>query len=330
MKHVSILIPNGQFSIVNVAGALQLLEGANEMSLRRGGRKLFTLELVASENPARDIKGLYVVYPTKTLREIRKTDLIIVPPVHADLERVLDLNKDVAAWIRNKFQQGSEVACFCIGIYLLAEAGILNGKVCSTHWAHVDKLKLRFPRLNIRPENFVTDDRGVYTSGGAYSFTNLVLYLVEKFGSRDLAIQLSKAFLIDLDKGSQSEFQVFNGQKNHSDETILQIQEFIENRYSQKHSVDDLALSHSLIRRTLERRFRKATGTSINEYTQRVRVEAAKKELETGTKTINQVMYHVGYNDGKAFRDAFKKYVGIGPSEYREKFAARRIKIAKM
>jgi transcriptional regulator GlxA family with amidase domain len=330
MKRISILVPNGQFSIVNIAGTLQILEAANEMAMREYGKQLFQVELVAAKKPARDLKGLFLVYPTKTINDVKKTDLIIVPAVHGDLASVLEVNKDVIRWIKDSYKNGAEVASFCIGIYLLAEAGILDGRVCSTHWAHAQELKVRFPDLNVKDEYFITDDRGVYTSGGAYSFTNLILYLMEKFAGRALAVHLSKVFMINLNKGSQSSFMIFRGQKNHDDSVVGDIQDFIENNYNNKYSVDDLATSHSLIRRTLERRFKKATGNSINEYLQRVRVEAAKKELENERKTINEIMFQVGYNDGKAFRDVFKKHVGISPIEYREKFDKRNIQLAKI
>jgi transcriptional regulator GlxA family with amidase domain len=330
MKQVSILIPKGQFSIVNIAGSLQIMEAANDLYFQKKGVHLFQTELVSNEDPATHFKGLYTINPTRTLQEVTQTDLIIVPAVHADITTVLDENTAMIRWIKEKYEQGAEVASFCIGIYLVAEAGILNGKICSTHWAHAQQLKSRFPKLNIRDENFITDDRGVYTSGGAYAFTNLILYLVEKFGGKELAIQIAKAFMIDPDKGSQSTFMVFNGQKDHHDKVVLKVQQYIETNFEEKFTVDELAATHATIRRTLERRFKKATGNSVNEYTQRVRIEAAKKQLELGSKTVNEVMYEVGYNDGKAFREVFKKYAGISPVDYRQKFSNHTIEYVRV
>ncbi|QHT69955.1 helix-turn-helix domain-containing protein [Rhodocytophaga rosea] len=330
MKHVSILIPKGHYSIVNIAGAFQILEAANDLYFQKKGLKLFEIELVSNEDPAREYKGLYTINPTRKLQEVTQSDLIIVPAVHADITTVLEENKAMVRWIKERYNDGAEVASFCIGIYLVAEAGILNGKVCSTHWAHAQQLKSRFPSLDIRDENFITDDRGVYTSGGAYAFTNLILYLIEKFGGKELAIQIAKAFMIDLDKGSQATFMVFNGQKDHHDEVVLKVQQYIETNFEEKFTVDELAATHATIRRTLERRFKKATGNSVNEYTQRVRIEAAKKQLEMGRKTVNEVMYEVGYSDGKAFREVFKKYAGISPVDYRQKFGYSKIEYARV
>ncbi len=329
MKHISILIPNGQFSIVNIAGAFQILEAASRMNAERNGRELFKVEFVSPGRPSKDSLGLYTVNPGKLLKEVSCTDLVIVPAVHNSIDVVIQTNRDTIEWIRNHYKKGAEVASFCIGIYLVAETGILDGKTCSTHWAHAEKLRERFPKLKVREENFITEDDGVYTSGGAYAFTNLILYLIEKFGDRALAIQVAKSFMIDIDKGNQSTFSMFNGQKNHKDPLILKVQDYIETNFESRLTVDDLATCHSTLRRTLERRFKRATGNSINEYLQRVRVEAAKNQLEQGNKTISEVMFGVGYNDGKAFRDVFKKHCGISPFEYRQKFDQTSITVSR-
>ena len=330
MRHISILIPNGQYSIVNIAGTLQILETANEMNCQQTGKNLFKIDLVASGNPARDLKHIYTINPTKTLNEITQTDLIIVPAVHDDLDKVLEMNATTIEWIKTRHNKGAEVASFCIGVYLLAGAGILEGRTCSTHWAHAQTLQENFPGISVKEENFITDDNGIYTSGGAFAFTNLVLYLVEKFGGRALSVQLAKTFMIDPDKGSQTTFSIFNGQKTHKDEVVLKVQDYIESHFEDKFNVEELSCHHAAARRTLERRFKKATGNSIIEYVQRVRMEAAKKHLEKGQKTVSEVMYEVGYNDAKAFREVFKKYSGIGPMTYRKKFGSNQIALVKV
>jgi transcriptional regulator GlxA family with amidase domain len=143
---------------------------------------------------------------------------------------------------------------------------------------------------------------------------------VEKYAGRDVAIMISKAFMIDIDRHSQSPFIIFEGQKAHEDETVKKAQEFIEKNFEEKISVDQLADMFAVGRRSLERRFKKATSNTVSEYIQRVKIEAAKKDLETGRKNINEVMYDVGYSDIKAFRTIFKKITGLSPIEYRNKY----------
>ena len=174
--------------------------------------------------------------------------------------------------------------------------------------------------MNLKAENLITDEHGIYTNGGGYSFLNLAIYLVEKYYDRQAAIYCSKIFQIELDRHSQSAFIIFKGQKNHGDETIKKAQAYIENHSDEKISVQDLSSMFAVGRRNFDRRFIKATGNTPVEYLQRVKVESAKKGFETTRKTINEVMYEVGYSDVKAFREVFRKITGMSPLEYKQKY----------
>ena len=320
MKHVSILIPNGPYSIVNIGASSQILNWANEAFLQQTRRPLFQVELVGHTHKAQDASGLYTVAPTKTLMEVERTDLIIIPAVHGPLTDAISRNRSTIQWATEQFNKGAEIAAFCVGTFLLAETGLLNGRTCSTHWGHAQELQTMYPEVRVQSEKIVTDCEGLYTSGGAFAFTNLLIYLVEKYGGRDLAILTAKAFMIHMDKVDQSVFMIFNGQKDHGDELVLNVQEQIESAYAQKISIGELTKVFHTNRRTLERRFKAATGNSPLEYLQRVRVEAAKKILEQAQHNVSDAMYGAGYNDPKAFRELFKKIVGISPSAYRKKF----------
>jgi transcriptional regulator GlxA family with amidase domain len=135
-----------------------------------------------------------------------------------------------------------------------------------------------------------------------------------------VAILIAKSFMIDVDKVSQSPFTIFKGQKEHDDEPIKKAQEFIENNFDEKITVEQLASMFALGRRNMERRFKKATANTVMEYIQRVKIEVAKKNLESSRKNVNEVMYDVGYSDAKAFRNTFKKITGLSPVDYRNKY----------
>jgi transcriptional regulator GlxA family with amidase domain len=153
----------------------------------------------------------------------------------------------------------------------------------------------------------------------------MLLYLVEKYTDRAMAVLAAKFFAIEIDRDSQSAFMMFNGQKGHEDEPIRQAQAFIESNLTEKILVEDLAARFSIGRRNFERRFKKATNNTPVEYIQRVKIEAAKKGLETSRKNVNEVMYAVGYSDTKAFRSVFKKITGLSPIQYRNKFSSNQI-----
>jgi transcriptional regulator GlxA family with amidase domain len=225
------------------------------------------------------------------------------------------------------YNGGAEVASLCVGSFLLAKTGLLTGRKCATHWIAADEFRRMFPDIDLVPDKIITDEQGLYSSGGAYSGLNLLLYLVEKYAGRDIAILCSKVFQIEFERNSQSPFMIFNAQKDHEDEEIKKAQTFIEKNYSDKISVDDLATLVGLSRRNLERRFRKVTYNSIVEYIQRVRIEAAKMSLERNRENVNEAMYKAGYTDNKAFRSTFKKITGLSPIEYRKKYNRERVPV---
>jgi transcriptional regulator GlxA family with amidase domain len=266
------------------------------------------------------MKGFFSIHPDTTISELTVTDLIIIPALQANMKMALEVNAPFIPWIIDRYKDGAEIASLCIGSFLLASTGLMNGKKCATHWAEAARFRSMFPEVNLVPDKIITDEHGIYSSGGAYSSLNLILYLVEKFAGRETAIFCSKLFQIEIDRNSQSSFMIFNAQKEHEDDAIKKAQVYIENNYSEKISVDQLADMLGLSRRNLERRFRKFTFNSIVEYIQRVRIEAAKITLERNRENVNEAMYKVGYTDVKAFRTTFKKLTGLSPMEYRRKY----------
>jgi transcriptional regulator GlxA family with amidase domain len=320
MKHISILVPRGAASLSCIEGSFMAFTKANDFLAGMGKPPLFKVQLVGLTKEAQVYDKLFTVSPDLALKSVQKTDLIIIPAVNGDMEKVIELNKDFFPWINKQYKQGAEVASLCVGAFLLASTGLLAGKKCATHWLAVDNFKQMFPDVELVSEKIITDEQGIYSSGGANSFWNLLLYIIEKHTNRQMSILLSKYYEIEIDRQNQSGFIMFKGQKGHEDEPIKKAQEFIENNFQDKLSVEQLADMFALGRRSLERRFKKATNNTVVEYIQRVKVEAAKKSFEISRKNIGEVMYEVGYSDTKAFRDIFKKITGMTPIDYRNKY----------
>src|SRR5258705_6934552 len=281
MKHVSILIPRGHTSLVNIEGTHQIFSEVNNLRVARGNTPLFNIQLVGISKETSQPSGLFTVKPDVLIQDVKKTDLIIIPAIHGAYEKALENNKSFIPWIVQQYAQGAEIASFCIGTFFLAATGLLDGKRCATHWRFANEFKNLFPEANLVDDKIITEQDGIYTSGGAYSYLNLLLYLIEKYAGREIAILISKAFMIDIDRHSQSPFIIFEGQKAHEDEPLKKAQEFIEKNFQDKITVEQLASMNALGRRSLERRFKKATANTVVEYIQRVKMEAAKKSLET-------------------------------------------------
>lgn len=320
MKHVSILIPRGHSSVVNIGGTHQIFSMVNETMKQMGKEPVFDLHLVGLEKEVRQTPGIFSIEPDCLMQEIEKTDLIIIPAIHDDLETAKEQNQQFIPWIIYQYKNGAEVASLCVAAFFLASTGLLDGKQCATHWMHANNFRKLFPEVEMVDEKIMTEEDGIYTSGGAYAFLNLLLYLIEKYAGREVAIHISKAFSIDIDRNSQSPFIIFEGQKDHEDQKVIRAQKFIENNFEDTIRVDELADKLAVSRRTLERRFKKATSNTVTEYVQRVKMEAAKRSLETSRKNITEVMYEVGYSDSKSFRNLFRRITGLTPLEYREKY----------
>lgn len=320
MKHVSILVPLGHTSVSNIEGTQQILFEVNKFLQQRGREPLLNIQLVGISKETSQRNGMFSVNPEVLIEDIKKTDLIIIPALHGNQREAIQLNEAFIPWIRDQYKKGAEVASLCIGAFLLAATGLLNGKQCATHWMFANEFVTMFPEVTLVSNKIITEENGLYTSGGAYSYLNLVAYLVEKYAGRDIAVLICKAFMIDIDRSSQSPFIIFEGQKAHEDEQIKRAQEFIEKNFEDKITVDQLAGMLAMGRRSFERRFKNATSNTVSEYIQRVKIEAAKKNLESSRKNVNEVMYEVGYVDVKTFRTTFRKVTGLSPVAYRNKY----------
>lgn len=303
-----------------VADPRYLFTTANQFLTATGKEPVFHVQLVGKGREVKLQGGLFTVHTDKTFDEVTHSDLIVVPAVFGDMDEAIAENQEAISWLRSQHTRGAEMASLCVGAFLLASTGLLENKKCSLHWAYYNEFREKFPAVTVMEGHIITDENGVYSSGGANSYWNLLLHLLEKYTSRDISILAAKYFAIDIDRDSQSAFAMFQGQKGHRDPEVLKAQEHIEGNFQEKISVDELADLVAVSRRSFERRFKQATRNTVVEYMQRVKIEAAKRSFEATRKNITEVMFDVGYTDTKAFRTVFKKVTGLTPIEYRNKY----------
>lgn len=320
MKHLTIVVPDGENNLSSIVGAYKIFTRANEYWVGTGKKELFRIELAGTSKEVDFHGGLFTVKPHTNISNISKTDLIVIPSLNHNYESAVKENKLLIDWITKQYKAGAEIASICTGAFILASSGLLDGRTCSTHWSVAEAFGSMFPKVNLQIDKLITDENGIYTNGGAFSFLNLIIYLVEKYYDRQTAIFCSKVFQIEIDRQSQSAFTIFTGQKLHGDEMIKKAQAYIESNMHEKMTVEHLSAKFAIGRRNFDRRFIKATGNTPVEYSQRVKIESAKKAFETSRKTVNEVMYEVGYSDVKAFREVFRRITGMSPLEYRSKY----------
>lgn len=319
MKHISILVPIGAI-LASLEGSRQLFTQVNGFLAQQSASPLFEVQLVGLTMDTKVSGGLFTVNAQTTIDQVKKTDLIIIPAIDGEMDLKLQENKQFLPWIIKQYGQGAEIASLCLGAFLLGATGLLNGRHCATHWMAEQDFRKLYPEALLVTEKIITEDDGIYCSGGAFSYLNLILYLIEKYAGRELAVLSAKVFAIEIDRKSQLPFTIFQGQKTHEDTQVKQAQVFIEQNFQERISVEQLTGLVSLSRRNFERRFKKATDNTVLEYIHRVKIEAAKQQLEQEQKSVSDVMYDLGYVDHKAFRSIFKKITGLSPIAYKNKF----------
>lgn len=321
MKKLYLVLYEDAF-LTAVATSLDLLTTANQLLYKAGKSPVFDIELISVSSTPIHLELPAQFKTEKHIGSISEADLVIVPAFKGDRNplMVLEKNKPLMRWLQSMHHRGTEIISLCYACYFLAEAKLLNGKSCTSHWMAIDGLKSRYPKINVLPDAVVTDEDGICTGGGGFSSLNVLCYIIEKYCGRDVAIQIGQLFSIDLDRHSQAAFSVFRGHHQHEDEAILEAQRYLEKNYAEPVSIDSVSEISPMSKRSFIRHFKKATHYTPLAYLQRVRIEAAKRILEREHLDINQVMYAVGYSDAKSFRELFKRFTGHTPVEYRSKY----------
>lgn len=281
---------------------------------------LFSWDIVSMDgNPVKGY-GNVLVTPGRAIHEITDTDVVILPGFLPPLQFIGAVPPRLSAWLRERHERGSMIGTSCTGTFFLAETGLLNDRIATTNWAFARYFQKCYPRVRLKPERILTEDNGLLCSGAVTSFLDLSLFLIERFGSGDLSAQCAKALLVDPNRRDQSPYVVFDYQKGHADEKVLTAQQRMEENFDRRISLDGLASELGISSRHFKRRFKSATGDSPLTYLQRVRIEAAKRKLETTRENITEITWQVGYADSNSFRRLFRKYTGLSPREYRERF----------
>lgn len=325
MAHIT-LLAYPDCSLLSIFGPMEAFAIAN-LWRRAPGRNerddapLFSWDIVSLDGKAVKGYGGVPIQPHRSIHAVDETDFILLPAFLPPLDFVGKASEEVLAWIRFRHARNTLIGATCTGAFLLAETGLLNGKEATTNWAFARYFKKLYPGVRLKPERILSVDEGLICSGATTSFLDLCLYLIEKFGSEDLAARCAKSLLVESGRRSQAPYVVFDSQKNHTDDKILEAQAYMEGKFSETFFLDDLALDLGISPRHFKRRFKSATGDSPLAYLQRLRIEAAKRKLETTQETVDEITWQVGYEDSNSFRRLFRKHTGLSPREYRERFA---------
>ena len=326
--NVTVLMAD-QCSSTSVAATLEFLECANALD-RFANRKLepspqtalplFSVHTASIDgNPVFCTGGLSLK-PDKSMEQCEQAALILVPGFMFNILNVLPSLGPMIQWLKEKHDQGCYIASMCTGSFLMAEAGLLEGRYATTHWAFADQFRRRYPNVKLKTERTVTDDGLVMCSGGSTSGSDLLLHLIRKLASPQLASECAKNLLVDISYRSQTPYSATTFKKAHQDAEILDIQIWMEKNISKAINMEDVVAHFGLSMRNFIRRFKDATNQTPIQYLQNLRIERAKHLLESSKEPFDRITQHVGYEDGNSFRRMFKDKVGLTPGAYRKRF----------
>jgi transcriptional regulator GlxA family with amidase domain len=259
--------------------------------------------------------------PACALKDIVKTDIIIPPASGWDVIGVISRNSKLTSWLRKWHSRGAYIAGICTGVAFLVECGFLDGRRATTHWGVAQIFRERYPKVDWRTDQFVTEDGRLLCSGGVYASIDLSLYLVEKFCGRDIAIETAKSLLLSMPRNRQSGYSVLPLSRPHADEKIRQAEDYLQENFACGVSVEMLAAQSAMGQRNFIRRFKAATGRLPSAYLQMLRVNADKAMLEDGPASVQSICSNVGYDDLAFFRTIFRRHTGMTPTEYRGSFS---------
>lgn len=327
--HVTILMAD-HCSATSVAATLEFFETANVLHHyasqknarpEPGNAALFAVQTASLDGHSVACTGGLRLTPDKALDQVHQPQLIIVPGFMFNILGVLPSLGWMVEWLQLQHRQGSYIASMCTGAFVTAQAGLLDGRGATTHWLFSEQFARRFPKVKLHTERTVTDDGQLLCSGGSTSGSDLLLHLIRKFSSPQLAAECAKKLLVDVAGRSQTPYSSTTFKKNHSDAEILKIQVWLEQRLGQSIVMEQLAEQFGLSMRNFIRRFKAATEQTPIEYLQNLRIERTKFLLESSQAAFDQITLQVGYDDGNSFRRLFKQRVGLTPSAYRKRFA---------
>jgi transcriptional regulator GlxA family with amidase domain len=320
---ISILATENSVASV-ITGLIDYMNIANlfwETSLEYSGKPLFKTEIVGLDSSDIRCNSGIIIKPEKTIDEVKDPKLVMLPAFLFPFDVSEKSLKPAVKWIKQSYERGARIAATCTGSFLMAESGILNGRTATTNWYFANMFRRKYPDVELKIDKVINVDGRLISSGAATAFLNLCLYLIEEFGSKDLAQLCSKALLIDPNRKLQSPYIAHDFWKNHLDTQILKAQQWMEENFTGKIYIDDIADIAAISPRHFKRRFKKATNETPLAYIQHLRIEYAKELLEKSSETINEITYKIGYEDINSFRRLFKKNTGISPKDYRNNFA---------
>jgi len=247
-----------------------------------------------------------------------RVDVVILPPCNAG--QTPTCPDWLSTWLHWQHQQGAVLASACVGACVLAQSGLLDGRIVTTHWLLEESFRQQFPHVRLNLDAVIIEEADLITAGGIMAWLDLAMRIVRRYYGATSVAQLSKYLLWDSGEREQRYYRRFQPPKQHSDGAILKLQQWLEAHFHELCPLSQLAEQAAMSPRTLQRRFFAATHLTISSYVQHLRLEKARELLETTVLPIEQIIWQIGYDDRASFNKLFKTQIGLSPKVYRQRF----------
>jgi transcriptional regulator GlxA family with amidase domain len=316
-----LIYPGAQLAAIH--GLTDLFQVANRMATDQmpAGAPSIRVSHWQPAAEAVSIKRVFDTHPQSADGGGDGPRFIVAPPSLSGLPEPA-VTAGLALWLAERHAGGATLASVCMGAYLLAETGLLEGRTVTTHWSQADALAGRFPGIRVDAEKLIVDDGDIITAGGVMAWTDLGLRLVDRLLGPAVMIETARFLLMDPPGREQRFYSIFSPKLHHGDDAVLKVQHWLQAHGARDATLGTMAATAGLEERTFLRRFRKATGLKPTEYCQHLRIAKAREMLEFTRQTVERIAWDVGYEDPGAFRKVFSKITGLSPGDYRRRFGA--------
>lgn len=278
----------------------------------------YSLHFCASDTGVRSSQGLFLGQ-LEPLPIVAPQDLVLVPGVSLNKLNQPLLDENTRQWLTQACHNGNQIASICTGALALGEAGLLNGRRCTTHWYVVKTLQQRYPQARVLDSVLYVNDSRIVTSAGVASGIDMALSIVEQQYGPRLAAEVARSLVLYLRRnGSQTQQSVYLEYRNHLHSGVHRVQNWLAEHAVESISLTELAQIASMSPRNFSRAFKEATGLTPVQYQQRLRLEVAANLLENSELSIEDIASHSGFDDARHFRRLWQRYFGTTPSVTRK------------
>ena len=315
--HVTLVIaPDALGSTITIP--LEMLQAANDIArAQRREDQILEVELVGTERGTLTLNGGLTVLCEKTLSDIKHTDLIFVPGMWGNPRAAVRKHRELVEWLGLMHSQNATLCAIATGVFFIAEARLLDRRSATTHWRYFDLFAKLYPRVKLQRKRFITQDEQIFCTGSVNAARDIMLHFVEILFDEAISNQVSRHFTHELKRSYESLLLNQDQSSTHHDETIIKVQEWLQDHYTQSIQIAELARQFQLSARSLNRRFKQATNTTPLQYLQDLRIAQAKELLKQSNLVISEIADQVGYQDASYFTGLFKKVNSVTPNEYR-------------